>query len=207
MNEPLPNCEPWHEAISLLAAGCLPADEETGVRQHLAGCAACAARFAELTAVCVTLSRSRPSAMVHAAAIRSRWSEAADSATTRRPAPSVTWRVFWLSGALAASLLIAVLWLANRQLGGSPTIPHEPRVAEGGLQSGPDQPPLPPHLPPPSPLAKPPVELAWSQPTLRAYELAFAQSDQAFDALLQRHGESISFEPYNPQSLLKESYP
>jgi anti-sigma factor RsiW len=109
MNEPLPNCEPWHEAISLLAAGCLPADEETGVRQHLAGCAACAAPFAELTAVCVTLSRSRPAAMVHAAAIRSRWSEAADRVTTRRPVPSVPWRVFWLSGALAVSLLIVVL--------------------------------------------------------------------------------------------------
>jgi hypothetical protein len=207
MNKPLSNCEPWHEAISLLAAGCLPADEETDVRLHLAGCAACAARFAELTAVCVTLSRSRPAAMVHAAAIRSRWSEAADRVTTRRPAPSVPWRVFWLSGALAVSLLIAVLWLAHRQPGGSPTIPHEPRVAEGGSQSVPDQPPLPPHLPPPSPLAKPPVELAWSQPTLRAYELAFAQSDEAFDALLQRHGKSIAFEPYNPQSLLKESYP
>ena len=71
----------------------------------------------------------------------------------------------------------------------------------------PDQTPRQPHLPPPSPLANPPVELAWSQPTLRAYELAFAQSDEAFDALLQRHGESIVFEPYNPQSLMKESYP
>ena len=115
--------------------------------------------------------------------------------------------MFWLSGALAVSLLIAVLWLAHRQPGGSPTIPHEPRVADGGSQSVPDQTPLPPDLPPPSPLANSPIELAWSQPTLRAYELAFAQSDEAFEALLQRHGESIAFEPYNPQTLLKESYP
>jgi anti-sigma factor RsiW len=205
MNEPLPNCEPWHEAISLLAAGCLPADEETGVRQHLAGCAACEARFAELTTVCVTLSRSRPSAIVPAAAIRSRWSEAADRVTIRRPAPSVPWRVLWLSGALAASLLIAVLWLANRQPGGSPTIPHEPRVAEGGSQSAADQPPLPPQLPPPSPPAKAPPERVRSQPTLRDYQVALAQSDEAFEALLERHGESIVFEPYNPESLLKES--
>jgi hypothetical protein len=207
MNEPPPNCEPWHEAISLLAAGCLPASEETGVRQHLAGCAACAAQFAELTAVCVTLSRSRPSATDHAVAIRSRWSTAADRVTPRRPVPSVPWRVFWLSAALAVSLLTAVLWLAQRQPGGSPTVPHVPRVADGGSQSVPDQMSRPPHLPPPSPLANPPVEPAWSQPTLRAYETAFAQSDEAFDALLERHGESIVFEPYHPQSLMKEPYP
>jgi hypothetical protein len=145
--------------------------------------------------------------MVHAAAIRSRWSEAANRVTPRRPAPSVPWRVFWLSGALAVSLMIAVLWLAHRQPGGSPTVPHQPRVADGGSPSVPDQAQRQPRPPPPSPLANPPVELAGSQPTLRAYELAFAQSDEAFDALLQRHGESIAFEPYNPRSLLKESYP
>jgi hypothetical protein len=42
---------------------------------------------------------------------------------------------------------------------------------------------------------------------LRDYQVALAQSDEAFDTLLRRHGESIVFEPYNPQSLLKESYP
>jgi hypothetical protein len=177
-----------------------------GVRQHLAHCPACAARFGELTAVCARLSRSRPSSAVHAEALRGRWNGAADFVTPRRPALRVPPRVFWLSGALAASLLIAVLWLANRQPGGSPSVPHPPSVADGGSSSAGDT--TPKQTPPPrSPLADPPVEFASSRPTLRAYELALAQSEDAFEALLQRHGESIVFEPYNLQSLLKESYP
>ena len=34
MHETLPNCERWHEPISLLAAGCLPAEEEAGMQHH-----------------------------------------------------------------------------------------------------------------------------------------------------------------------------
>ena len=86
-------------------------------------------------------------------------------------------------------------------------VPQEPRVAAGGAKSALDQVPLPSDLPPPSPPAKAPVERVWSQPTLRAYELALAQSDEAFERLLERHGQSIVFEPYSLQSLLKESYP
>lgn len=48
MTDHLSNCERWQEPISLLAAECLPAEEEAGVRQHLAGGAACAGRFADL---------------------------------------------------------------------------------------------------------------------------------------------------------------
>ena len=205
MTDLLSNCERWHEPISLLAAGCLPAEEEAGVRQHLAHCAACAARFAELTAVCACLNRSRPSAAVQAAAIRDRWNQAADHVTPHRPVRHTPSLVFWLSGALAASLLIAALWLAHRQPGGSLPVPQEPHVAAGGAKSRAEQAPLPPDLP--LPAAKVPVERVWSQPTLRAYELALAQSDEAFEALLQRHGESIVFQPYHPHSLLKESYP
>ena len=205
MTDHFSNCERWQEPISLLAAGCLPAEEEAGVRRHLAHCAACAARLAELTAVCTSLSRSRPSAAVHTAAICERWNEAAEGVLPRRPVRRTPSLVFWLSAALAASLLIAAVWLVQRQPGGSSPGPQEPRVAAGGAKSRAQQPPLPPDLPPP--VENVPVERVWPQPTLRAYELALAQSDEAFEALLQRHGESIVFEPYNPQSLLQESYP
>jgi anti-sigma factor RsiW len=205
MTDQLSNCERWQEPISLLAAGCLPAEDEAGVRRHLDHCAACAAVLAELTAVCASLSRSRPSAAVHAAAICERWSEAAEDVLPCRPGRRTPPRVLWLSAALAASLLIAAVWLVQRQPGGSPSGPQESRVAAGGAPSGAEQAPLPPELPPP--VENVPVERVWSQPTLRAYELALAQSDEAFEALLQRHGESIVFEPYNAQSLFQESYP
>lgn len=205
MTDHLSNCERWQEPISLLAAGCLPAEEEAGVRKHLAHCAACAARLAELTAVCASLSHSRPSAAVHTAAICERWNDAAAGVLPRRPVWRTPSLVFWLSAALAASLLVAAVWLVQRQPGGSSPGPQEPRVAAGGAKSRAEQAPLPPDLPPP--VENVPVERVWPQPTLRAYELALAQSDEAFEALLQRHGESIVFEPYNPQSLLQESYP
>ena len=131
MYDPLPNCEPWHEPISLLAAGCLPAEEEPGVRQHLADCPACAARLDELTTVCAGLSHSRPSAAVPTAVLCDRWHEAADFVTPRRPLRGRSSRVLWLSGALAASLLVAVLWLANHRPAGPPSRSHEPRISGG----------------------------------------------------------------------------
>ena len=80
-------------------------------------------------------------------------------------------------------------------------------MADGGAKSGAQQTSLPPDIPLPSPFPNPSVARVCSQPTLRAYEVALAQSDEAFEALLQRHGESIVFEPYKPQSLWKECYP
>nr|MCU0874684.1 zf-HC2 domain-containing protein [Pirellulaceae bacterium] len=99
MTDPFATCERWDEPISLLAAGCLPAEEEANVRQHLAHCAACAARAAELTAVCASLNRSRPSAAVHAAAVCERWNAAAEGVLPRRPVRHTPSLGFWLSGA------------------------------------------------------------------------------------------------------------
>lgn len=204
MNDLSSNCERWQAPISFLAAGCLPAEEEADVRQHLVDCAACAARLAELTAVCASLSRSRPAAAVHTAAICERWNEAAEGVLSHRPVRRPPSLRFWLSGALAASLLVAAVWLVQRPPADSPTVLQEPRVAAGGAKPKVKQPPLSPG--PPTPTANPAVERVWSQPTLRAYSLALAQSDEAFEALLQQHGDSVVFEPYDPQSVLKECY-
>jgi len=71
MNDQPSSCDALHEPISLLAAGCLPLEEQAAVRSHLAGCRACAAQFTELTAMCGSLERSRP-APAPAAAILGR---------------------------------------------------------------------------------------------------------------------------------------
>lgn len=199
MNEPISNCERWQEPISLLAAGCLPAEEKSGVRQHLANCAACEAQLTELATVCTSLRHSRPSATIPIAAICERWHDAAEGLTPHRSVQRIPSLGFWLSGALAASLLIAAVWLTQRQPGGAAPSPQEPHVVAGGEKFG-AQAPLPADDLATS-LHKVPVERVRSQPTLRDYELALAESDEAFDALLQGHGESLVFEPYDPQSL------
>lgn len=204
MTEQIPKCERWQDSISLLAAGCLPAEEESGVRQHLANCAACTARLAELTAVCTILSRSRPAAAIPGAAICERWNAAAADLPSRPSVPHIPSLGLWLSGALAASLLIAAVWLTQRQSGNSLPGPQEPRVAIGGPTSAKEQAPLPADVSPSS--EKLPVERTSSQLTLRDYVLALAESDKAFEALLQLRDESVLFEPYDPKSLFKESY-
>ncbi len=199
MTEEISNCERWQEPISLLAAGCLPAEEEFGVRQHLANCAACETRLTELASVCTSLRRNRPSAVIPIAAISERWNDAAEGVPPRHSVQRIPTLGFWLSGTLAASLLIAAVWLTQRQPGGAASDPREPHIVAGGAKFG-TQAPLPAEALAPS-AEEVPVERDWSQPTLRDYEQALAESDEAFDALLQRHGESVVFEPYDPQSL------
>jgi hypothetical protein len=203
-NHLLSKCERWHEPISLLTAGCLSAQEEASVREHLANCAVCSTRFAEMTEVCACLNRSRPAAADHSAAIRNRWSQTADHMTQHQPAHRTPWIVYWLSGAMAASLLIAALLLTHLQHEDSLPAPKVSRIAVGGTKSPEDQASLRHDLPP---TVNASDERVWSQPTLHACELAMAQSDEAFDTLLQRQGESIKFQPYHPRSLLKEFYP
>ena len=53
-------CESRGEAISLLAAGCLSADETAALREHLRECAACRRRHDELMLVCARLTAAAP---------------------------------------------------------------------------------------------------------------------------------------------------
>jgi hypothetical protein len=204
MTEQISKCERWQESISLLAAECLPAAEEAIVRQHLANCVDCAARLAELRSVCGSLKRSRPSAAIPIARISERLQDAVECVTPGRSFHRIPSLGLWLSGALAASLLIAAVWLTQRQSGISLPGPQEPRVAIGGPTSVKEQAPLLAEVSPSS--EKLPVEQTSSQLTLRDYVLALAESNEAFEALLQLRDESGLFEPYDPKSFFKESY-
>lgn len=88
MNAQPSSCDALHEPISLLAAGCLPPEEAAAVRGHLAGCPNCAARFAELSAVCGSLERSRaPAYADFDAALRRHHGTATFGASTSQSRP------------------------------------------------------------------------------------------------------------------------
>lgn len=193
MNEPVSHCGHWHEPISLMAAGCLSVDEEAVVRRHLAKCAACSARLAELMALCTSLARSRPAAAERAAAVRDRWRAA--GLRTRRPRP---WArpatLLWVGGGLAAAVVVSASLLVDRKPDCPPSPPSARVVATGGSQ---------PELREPVRRSAVP-ETDVPQPTLLAYELALAESDEAFEALLRRPGESMMFDRNDVRSLLEE---
>lgn len=123
-------CDPWREPISVLAAGCLPAAEQAAVRGHLEGCRACAERFAELSAVCASLDRSRPAvAPASHERLHSLPIKALPLATHNRSRSLA----FPLAAVVVASLLVAAWWMTDRQeLPGPvdpPPRPHLPAYA------------------------------------------------------------------------------
>lgn len=132
MTASMTNCDRCRESISLLAAGCLPTEEEAGVRQHLQTCAVCATRFAELTTLCTSLSRGRPPAAVSITAIGDRWAVTVEGATPHRPQLRRASPILWGSGALAVSLLITAVWLTQPQ-----RMPPVERSSAGWLRSQP----------------------------------------------------------------------
>lgn len=118
MNAQPSSCDALHEPISLLAAGCLPPEEAAAVRGHLAGCPDCAARFAELWAVCGSLERSRAPAAPTAAMLR-RWDALATGGLHRPPAQSTRSLALPLAlplaAAITASLFVGAWWMTDRQ--------------------------------------------------------------------------------------------
>lgn len=104
-------CDPWREPISLLAAGCLPPEEQAAVRGHLDGCRACTIRFADLSAVCASLDRSRPAA---APAFHERLDSLPIKALPRATHNRTHSLAFPLAAVAAASLLVAAWWMTDR---------------------------------------------------------------------------------------------
>ena len=116
MNDHLPPCESRLEASSLLAAGCLTAEEERNARQHLATCSACRERYEQLVAVCAGLQNARPSHAIAGASLMSRAIAKIDTGPARsgdRAAAPFRRGSRWpiLAGlAIAASVVLLVTW-------------------------------------------------------------------------------------------------
>jgi outer membrane lipoprotein-sorting protein len=85
MNDLHHSCELWAEPISLLAAGCLSADEERKVRRHVETCADCRERFGQLTQLCSALAEAPLPVNVAEDAIVERVMSAVASEESRRP--------------------------------------------------------------------------------------------------------------------------
>jgi len=142
-------CEERAEAIAERAAGGRPAAE---LEEHLAGCAACAARLQRmvdaLAAVDAALAGVRTAEPSAALAGRVRSAVARNGA----PRPSIAG---WVPAALAAGLLLALVgWLATR------TAPRTeaPRIAGSGVPSA--APSVVPSAVPPSPPPPPAARVA-----------------------------------------------
>lgn len=115
-------CDALHESISLLAAGCLPPEDEAAIRAHLLGCQACAQRLSQFSAVCDRLSRGRPAA-TPTAEILHRW-----DALTKASLPEATFQRtrslgLRLAAAIAVSLLVGAWWMSGSR---APPPPVEP---------------------------------------------------------------------------------
>ncbi len=201
MNDHVTTCESWLETISLLAADCLAPDEEREARQHLTACPACRQRFEQLVCLCHGLQAARP--LEHPPAVADVVSRAmakiAEPPPLRRShaAPhsrsSSRWS-FVAAVAVAASVLAVVSWLSFFN-----EAPRPPAIARHR-----PPPPVPVPEPEPTPAAAE-SKLVSSQPTWLALQRAVARSDEAFDALLARGGESLHFPPLDTQSLYQES--
>lgn len=176
------SCDRWDEAASLLAAGCLEPAAEPPLRRHLAACPRCAARFADLARLCLSLEAAVADPRPHVAAIRARSSGAVKLAPAPRPRDHrVVRATTWLVATAASA---AVLWLtAQRLTAQRPAAPPPLRSPQRGA-------------------AETAVSPAPARPSLLiASELAAADSDASFDAILQRHAASTEFASSEPVNL------
>lgn len=197
MNDHLPTCEAWSESIGLLAAGCLTSSEEREVRQHLAGCNACRETFSQLVAVCEGLRVVGSTSVPADLDIASRALAEIESdtnvctQTVWQLSPSL-WKV--MAAALAASVLIAVVW---QSFLGPQAIPEVVT----------DPPPVGPSVPeqtPPGQIAIIPV-VEPVLPTLMALRQAAAESDEALDRLLVQSSRSLQSSRLDLHSLDQET--
>lgn len=192
MSEPSNDCDRWAEPISLLAADCLTETEAAAVRAHLAGCAACQERYAELKTLGEQLARSvapadLPAELLTDAGLRAALVSAgteegmAAPAARIRPTPVRIWgRRFGrlAAAALAAALLVALLArLPGDHDQDAPPIAVGDRAQPASSGSG----------SPPSVAALATnfgADLAAGAPTLLDLRRAFAESDEALEFLL-----------------------
>lgn len=210
MNNQLIPCESRATDISLLAAGCLTAQEEQDLRQHLRTCEACRERFAQTVAVCGGLQSEHVSssdfdvfAVVRRAMTavseedRSAARKDADVVVRREPS-GVRRTRRWMLAACMVGAVSVVGSLAWRSLTPSPR-PNDfvrdlPRPTENRVVESNE-----------SPVAIVNREPTPKRsPTLMELRLAVAQSDEAFETLLARNSESMFSTPFNSRTFLLE---
>ena len=85
MNDLHHPCEPWAEKLSLAAAGCLSADEEREVRQHIKTCSVCCECLRQLTQLCGALVEARSASHEAEVAVVERVTSAVASERSQRP--------------------------------------------------------------------------------------------------------------------------
>jgi hypothetical protein len=194
-------CERQAEGLSLLAAGCLEPAAEPPIRRHLAVCPECAARFADLSRLARDLEAAAADPRPHVAAIRERSAaRPGRGATAPRPrSPRGVRAARWLVAGAAAA---ACLWFATPPT----TVRPAPRpVAASRPGSAGSR--LVVHEAPLEPVGSPAVSRTLARPDgaalLAASELASADSDAGFDAVLSRRIGSVAWHASPPPSLFR----
>jgi hypothetical protein len=106
-------CRRYEAGVSLLAAGALPKEERTWVAAHLAECAACRARLAELKSLATGLTRLGQSLpqVEPPASLQRRWmKQVRESAKPETVHPTCADIFGWLSGRRAAWSSLVAVW-------------------------------------------------------------------------------------------------
>ncbi len=183
------SCDAWQTQLSWLAAEALPESEAAALRQHLTECPGCAARRQQLVSLADDLSRLSPRAeelnAIQDRLIAKTMSAIDLAGPSRDVIPGrcmVAWR--WLVGGIVATAVsIGVLWFGFRA---SETPGPDRSVAERQSGGG---------------------DLELARPTLRAYAIAFARSNESLDSLLQVHGEQMALSSPGRRPFLLEEFP
>src|SRR5687768_3400864 len=157
------DCARYEETLSLLAARCVSRKDAAPVREHLATCPDCRARFGEYQLVCgaLTIVGAQPD-VVPSVELSARL-EAAIASTESRKLVHVRFRPVVI-GTMAAAACVGLALIFNHPDDQTATSPKPRAIAS-------------------RPAAEP--------PTVMAYRRAAATSDTALDLLLSRHAESI----------------
>lgn len=186
MNESRQPCEVRLEDISLLSAGCLTMQEESDLREHLAGCSACRQRFEEISLVCSNLRMAKPAVSTDEIRRVEQYLQhpASPMKELMPKSPSAQRRAPMLAVVILAMFAVLSLFVFRPT---GQTIPRPIDVVEG----------------PPAVVPKGSNDMPL--PTLLALNEAAAESDESFNRLLSRYSDPSLFEPLNNQPSRQES--
>jgi anti-sigma factor RsiW len=113
MKWPFNQCRRLEADVSLLAAGALAGEERAEVEVHLAECAACRTKLAELRELTgeLELLGKRLPQVEPTVALRRRWQTAVRQAARQETQPAFAWLSMWFSGRRATWGSLAAIWV------------------------------------------------------------------------------------------------